>query len=66
MGNGVELCVIIGENNKVRVLIPGNYEGTIWIKYVVPVLWRLCELISLGTICFFVFVSVLYGRKKNI
>lgn len=64
--NGVELCVITGENNKVRVLIPGNYEGTIWIKYVVPVLWRLCELISLGTICFIVFVSVLYGRRKNI
>lgn len=48
MDNEEELAWETGENNRIRLAVPGNYDGTIRIKYVVPVLWRLCELVSLA------------------
>lgn len=66
MSNGEEFCVMLGENNKLKILIPRNYEGTICIRYIVPVLSRLSELILLGVVCIVVFMNVSCGRKKNI
>lgn len=49
--DGEELLLDMGENNKIRVYIPGNFEGTICLRYEVPGIWRLCEIISCITAC---------------
>lgn len=49
--DGKELDVTIGENNRVRIQIPEKLEDIICIKYQIPVLWRICEMISLITGC---------------
>lgn len=65
--DGEELNIVIGANNKIRVLVPGYYDGEICIKYVVPVLWRLCEIISLITMCVLIFIMTrAILRKKEI
>ena len=64
--DGKELGVETGENNRIRVLIPGNYQGMIFIKYVVPVSWRLCEIISLVTMCIIVLGWVCRGKINRL
>lgn len=54
--DGQELSIETGEGNKIRINIPGGYTGTICIRYVVPVLWRICEFISLATMCVLIFI----------
>lgn len=53
-GNGESLTIEDGENHSVRVRIPNGYEGSIHVSYKEPFLWRLCELISLAGLVFFV------------
>lgn len=64
--DGKELGVETGEDNRIRVLIPGNYQGMIFIKYVVPVSWRLCEIISLVTMGIIVLGWVCRGKIKRL
>lgn len=47
--DGQELVVGKGENNRIRIMVPGNYQGAICLRYEVPRLWRICELISFVT-----------------
>lgn len=47
--DGKELDVTVGENNRIRVHIPDKLDDVICIKYQIPVLWRICEVISLVT-----------------
>lgn len=42
-----------GPNHAIEVTVPANYEGTIAIKYQEPILWRIAEIISLGTLIWF-------------
>lgn len=44
---GIEYAVTPGTNNMVKVTIPAGYEGTIQVSFREPLLWRICELISL-------------------
>lgn len=46
-----ELVVGKGENNRIRITIPGNFQGAICLRYEVPGLWRVCELISFISFC---------------
>lgn len=43
------LSVTAGQNNVVRVTLPGNYSGHIEIRFVEPWFWRLAEAVSLLT-----------------
>lgn len=63
--DGEELFVETSESNVIRVFIPEKYNGTICIKYVIPTLWRLCEIISLFTMCTFGVVLVRYTLKTE-
>ena len=49
--DGEELALTAGENNRIRVHIPDGLDDVICIKYQIPVLWRICEVISLVTGC---------------
>lgn len=48
--DGKELDVCPGENNVVRVLLPGGFEGKVSVRFVSPWYWRLAEGISAFTL----------------
>ncbi len=62
--DGEELSTEMGESNRIRVYIPGGYVGVICIKYVVPILWRVCEIISFITMCVLI-IAIARIRLKN-
>lgn len=47
---GQLLAVTADDNQNVRVLIPAYYEGSVRVRFVSPVYWRIGELISLLTV----------------
>ena len=59
-----EYAVSPGTNNMVRVTLPAGYEGTIKISFREPLLWRLCEFVSLLTLA--VAIEVLVHRSEAV
>ena len=53
-----------GANHAIEVTVPANYEGTIAVEYREPFLWRIAEIISLGT--FIWFCVCMYKTKKEV
>ena len=45
--NGNILNTATGDNNKMRILIPQSYTGTIIVSYAEPWYWRMSEIVSL-------------------
>ncbi len=45
---GAGLTVCAGENNVVRVYVPADFAGSIEVRFVSPVYWRISEMISAG------------------
>lgn len=45
-GTGERLPCVYGENNVIRVLIPPNFNDTIFVRFVSPVYWRISEAVS--------------------
>ena len=60
----VRLPISDGENNTVRVQIPSEFDGTITVAFVPPLLWRISEIISLVSITV-VIVFFVRHRKSN-
>lgn len=60
-GEKLEVCA--GENNVVRVIIPGDFEGNVSVEFVSPWYWRAAEIVSV------LFTLVLIGaccqRKRK-
>lgn len=54
------IYVEAGDNGRVRVQLPGNYQGTLKVQFKEPVLWRISELISALTIA----VIIIYFAQK--
>lgn len=50
---GEKMKISDGANHAIEVTVPANYEGTIAVKYQEPFLWRIAEVISLGTLIWF-------------
>lgn len=64
--NGIKLKTVKGNNNVVRVILPGNYSGNITVKFVSPFYWRMSEAVSLLTLVgIIVFEYVLPLRRKK-
>ncbi len=45
-GNGNALMVEAGNNFVVRVLLPAGFDGTVNVRFVSPMSWRIAEIIS--------------------
>lgn len=69
-GQGKEQFEITrGSNNRIRVLLPEDYEGTVLIEFKEPFVWRIAEIISaIGTIIIGIMVIFRWRRsgKTNI
>lgn len=63
LASGRKLSVEPGYNNMVRVNIPGNYVGQLKVSFEEPLLWRVCEAVSILTLLAVVAVP-LYKRLK--
>ena len=50
-----------GDNNVVRVIVPGEMTGRISVKYIPPFYWHICEMVSLLS----VIMLVIYMLKRN-
>lgn len=55
---GEELKVISGDNNRMNVTIPGNYKGTVCIRYIVPTLWKIAYIVSFVTLLSIVLIMI--------
>ncbi len=41
-----EISLSYGENYRIRVWLPVDFAGTVCLKYEIPLLWRVCEVLS--------------------
>lgn len=62
LGTGQKMQVQAGENQVVRVVIPGNFEGGVKVSFVSPFYWRISELISVGTMAVLIMIWQRYRR----
>ncbi|MDE7253154.1 MAG: hypothetical protein K2O32_09455 [Acetatifactor sp.] len=52
-GAGDRLEVCAGDNHVVRVILPEGFEGTVEVKFVSPLYWRISEVVSILTVLLF-------------
>lgn len=52
-----------GTNNRLCVVLPSNYDGTLWVRFKEPWFWRASELISL--ISLLVIVGIIVREKRG-
>ena len=55
--------MVSGENNQITVLIPGEYEGIIEVRFSEPWYWRVGECVSVISI---IIVSFIIYRKRRV
>lgn len=48
--SGESIEIQTAANNRIGVVLPGNYKGTVSIRYMEPALWRVCEIVSILTL----------------
>lgn len=62
--NGIPLKIVDGENNVVRVMLPGGYQGSVTVTYEIPPSYKaadICSMIAVAAIA----VIMLLSRKKQ-
>ena len=64
--DGNELDLDFGTNNRVRVTIPGGFNGNVTISFYEPIYWRIAECISLLSMISCVIAVVKIFRKKEV
>lgn len=55
--DGTKLEITREDNNRLAVLIPGNFNGTILVKYKQSIVWRVFELISILAFIYVVYLN---------
>lgn len=60
MDTGQIYAITRGENNRVHVVVPDNYNGTFRVHFAEPWYWRLSEMISVLT---FIIICIGVGRR---
>lgn len=62
-GGGLAVCA--GHNNVVKVWIPSGFSGSIEVKFVSPIYWRISEMISAALIILFLIVKLTQKGKAT-
>lgn len=65
LDDGSEAAVSMGEDKRVQITIPANYSGTVSVRYIEPVSWRLSEIITLLTVASLVVYAAVEGRRNE-
>ena len=63
---GQELSVACSPENRIRVIIPADYNSSFTVSFKEPIFWRISELISLlslvALICFYAYIRAIKDR----
>lgn len=63
--DGEELEVEQGVDSRVRINLPKNFDDVICLRYKVPLLWHICEVISGITLLIIIFLNVTSRRNGD-
>lgn len=47
--SGEQFSTAAGQNNRIAIEVPGNYDGIIGVRYVIPILWKIAYVITVLT-----------------
>lgn len=61
---GVEYAIETGANNTVVAIVPGQYRGTLELRYVSPVSWRISEIVTLLAAAIYIWAAIKAKRQK--
>ena len=62
--DGTRLTIERGVNNRLRILPDDGFRGNIRVRYSEPVMWRLCEVISIASIAALIYFEI--KRRKTV
>ncbi len=62
-GHSLSLCA--GDNQTVRVILPPYYAGTLNVRFVSPLYWRISEVISLASLLILLLSWYRFGRRNT-
>ena len=60
-----QLQTSMGDNGRVKVIVPADYNGTFHMAYYEPWFWRVSEIVSLVTLLFILYY-ILKGKEHTI
>lgn len=61
--NGQVLNCYSGDNSRVTVDVPAGYDGEVTVRFVIPLYWRVAELVSCVTLAALVFLHLRNRRR---
>lgn len=62
---GTEWPLTMSEDSLLQLTVPGGYSGAISVQYREPLLWRVCEVISLATAAVIVLAWLRQRKQKK-
>lgn len=63
--NGQKVVISKESNGYVRLVVPAGFDGTVKLWYQIPVVWRICEVLSFLSLVGALLGSVYGIRKRN-
>lgn len=63
---GEQLSTAAGQNNRIVVEVPGGYDGTIEVRYVIPVPWKIAYVVSALAGIGFAGICVVRGKDRRL
>lgn len=63
---GEQLSTAAGQNNRIAVEVPGGYDGTIEVRYVIPVPWKIAYVVSALAGIGFAGICVVRGKDRRL
>ncbi len=61
---GESLELTYGENARIRIILPPEYQGSVLLKVSERKLWRISEVISVLSVCAVFFIGRAHNRKR--
>lgn len=65
MESGSTLRIANGTDNRVRIAVPAQFEGTIRVTYEFPISWKIAYIISAVSFVSIIVAILRYNRKKS-
>lgn len=64
--NGKKLALDTGENNRLRIIVPGEYSGEVKVEFTGMWYWKIAEIISILSIIIIILIMVILKRYIRI
>lgn len=64
--NGIPLKITDGENNVVRVMLPGGYHGIVAVTYEIPASYKAADICSLAAVAVIAVIMLLTRKRQTV